>query len=401
MDLRTVMFAAVLASGSGCAEMKWWKNTSGKAPEGVPTAQLSPQVRSEASPIVQGSGPSSASAQLAKLTGKSSKVAAANITVMWRNRPDYLPDPSHNGEMCAGLVGQLFLYDANMQFAPADGTLMITLFDESPRPPGQKPRDPEVWAFNKDTLRKLVTMDERFGKSYALFLPWPSYSADITKIRMAVRYDPEEGHSLYIPDTKITIDTSVPGAEAEWTNKVMVPGAQSTQPPGGFSALGGPPPSGVSGPGSGPGLGMIPSGPAGSQPMVPASPTGPVPGGAIGGAPYGSLPMPPPNFGSLPPVAPNAVPGGPLPPNAVPQGVTVVPLGPPNAGVPGGPMVPLGPANAGVQGGPMVPLGVPNAGQQGMPMAPIAPVAPGGPGGAGAMAIPPDLPPIAIIAPRR
>jgi hypothetical protein len=371
MDIRTLIFAAVLTSGSGCAEMKWWKPTSGKAPDGVPTAQLSPQVRSEASPIVQAPANASASAQLAKLTGKSPKVAAVEMTVLWRNRPDYLPDPSRNGEMCAGLAGQLFLYGPGMQFAQADGKLLITLIDETPRPPGQEPNKPEVWEFDKDTLRKLVTMDERFGKSYALFLPWPSYRADITKIRMAVRYDPEEGHSLYAPETKITIDTSVPGAEAEWTNQVRVPGAQSMQQPGGFSAIGGPPPSGLTGPASGPGLGVLSSSGAPSQPQVPmAQPGGQVPGG------YGALPTPPPNFGTVQPVPPSALPGGPLPPNA---------------GVPVGP-----------QGGPMAPIAPPSAAPQGGPVAPLSPIAPGGAGGAGgAMAIPPDLPPIVMTIPRR
>jgi hypothetical protein len=143
-----------------------------------------------------------------KRIGSENKVEATEMTVLWRNRPAYLPDPSRNGEMCTGLAGQLFLYGPGMQFAQADGKLMITLFDDTPRPPGQEPNKPEVWAFDKDTLRKLVTVDERFGKSYALFLPWPSYRADVTKIRVSVRYDPEEGHSLSLSDTKITIDTS-------------------------------------------------------------------------------------------------------------------------------------------------------------------------------------------------
>jgi hypothetical protein len=304
---------------------------------------------------VQASGTSSTSAQLAKLTGKGPKVVATDMTVLWRNRPDYLPDPSHNGEMCAGIAGQLFLYGPGMQFAQADGTLMITLFDETPRLPGQEANKPEVWAFDKDTLRKFVTVDERFGKSYALFLPWPTYRADITKIRMAVRYDPEEGHSLYVPDTKITIDTSVPGAVPEWSNQVMVPGAQSMQPGNVPSAIGGAPPAGFGGPGSvpgnGPGLGMIPSTGAVQQLPVPTSPTGQTPSGS--GVPYGTLPPPPPNYGVLQPVPPGVVPGGP-------------------------------------QGGPVAPV------------MPTAPLAPGGPGGVNQqMPLPPDLPPIAIIAPRQ
>ena len=45
------------------------------------------------------------------------------------------------------------------------------------------------WTFEKDVLRRLVTTDERFGKCYALFLPWPTHRPDITRVRLATRYE--------------------------------------------------------------------------------------------------------------------------------------------------------------------------------------------------------------------
>ncbi len=43
----------------------------------------------------------------------------------------------------------------------------------------------------------LQAVDETFGKSYVLFLPWPAYKPDITKICISARYDPENSHTLY------------------------------------------------------------------------------------------------------------------------------------------------------------------------------------------------------------
>lgn len=174
----------------------------------------------------------------AKLAGRvEKKVPATEMQVAWRNRIAYLPDPSRNGAMGAGLAGQMFLYGGpNLEFAQADGVLTVDLIDETPRPAGQPAALPERWQFDKNTLRNLKTYDETFGKSYVLFLPWPAYKPDVTKVRISARYDPESGHTLYAAPSVVTIDTSAPLGSPVWdgvtSSTPIGPGAARPQPLG-------------------------------------------------------------------------------------------------------------------------------------------------------------------------
>lgn len=170
-----------------------------------------------------------------KLPGADRKVQAANMAVAWRNRVESLPDPSRNGVLSPGLAGQLFLYGPppKMEFAQADGTLTIDLVDDTPRAPGQPAATPERWQFDKATLRQLQTTDETFGRSYVLFLPWPAYRPDITKVRISARYDLDGGQTLYHKPATVTLDTSVPGVGPKWEERssTVVPTAPTPLPP--------------------------------------------------------------------------------------------------------------------------------------------------------------------------
>jgi len=298
--VQAIVALAFLTFASGCAETKFWKKQDQmtKFGDGVPSAPLSSAVTgADRNDVIQASAtiPITAATRMAtqstfsKMTGKIEKrVQATEITILWRNKIDHLPDPTRNGAMGAGLVGQLFLFGPGMQFAPADGKLTVALYDETARAPGQAAAEPQVWEFTKETLKSLMTPDERFGMSYALFLPWPSYRPDVTSIRIAARYEPEQGNKLYPPESRITIDNSGPGGN-NWTNQPFVPAAQS-QPASGYNALGGPPPA------SGPGLGVLTSG---SPPPAP---------------PMGTLQPAPANYGSLAPVGAPAGVTAPNPP---------------------------------------------------------------------------------------
>ena len=134
-----------------------------------------------------------------------------------------LPDPSRNGAMGAGLAGQMFLFGGpNLQFAQADGTLTVDLIDETPRPPGQTGAKPERWQFDKNTLRNLKTVDETFGKSYVLFLPWPAYRSDISRVRVSARYDPDSGHTLFSGPSVVSIYDPTPLGAPVWDGRSTV-----------------------------------------------------------------------------------------------------------------------------------------------------------------------------------
>ncbi|MBA4064757.1 MAG: hypothetical protein C0501_13795 [Isosphaera sp.] len=252
--------------------------------------------------------------------GKPAKPQAAppgTLVVLWRNKIDYLPDPGRNGEMSPGLVGQMFLLGARDQFVPADGTLTVALYDESPRPPGQPANLPEGWEFKKEALRGLRTQDERFGLSYAVFLPWPTYRPDVTRVRIAAKFEPDGGGPLWAQEIRITIDTSAPGAGGGMSAGAVPPVGPAV-PAAAWGPTGGPPPSAAGGPGQG----VTVTG--ARAPAPPAAPVVPLP------PPTATLDRAPANYGSLSPPGPVAPVGpGPLPPGLPPIVIT--------AGRPNGP----------------------------------------------------------------
>ena len=149
---------------------------------------------------------------LARLDPKNDKFVKGNATsiaVAWQNKIDFLPDPARNGESGPGLAGQIFLFGSRDQAVLADGTLTVELFDETPRPASIPGCKPERWQYNKDVLREMRDVDERFGPNYVIFLPWPAYRPDVTRVRIKVRYDPEQGYPLYAQETKLHLDSPI------------------------------------------------------------------------------------------------------------------------------------------------------------------------------------------------
>lgn len=314
--LPLTVVAALALLGPGCSASKFWKTDNGwTVPEGVPTTPTgSGMIQAGATTPAPPAASSSFSLPGMGKPVKEKKVPAVEMAVLWRNKVDFLPDPSRNGQMGPGLVGQLFLFGPRMEFAQAEGKLTVALYDETPRPPGAPQPKPMGWEFTKDVLQRLRTPDERFGMSYALFLPWQDYRPDVTKVRIAIRFDPEQGFPLYAPETRLSLDTGkiVDGATS-WTNAPLTPGG--TQPAVGFSPIGGPPPGTVTGaaaPGA-TGMGVMVTGgaqPAGGfvpQPggVVPAGGPMPVSPALLGPAPPGSMsgaiPVAPPGYGAIPP----------------------------------------------------------------------------------------------------
>lgn len=193
----------------------------GMLPGAARTAPVQPAAAPGAAPITK------------MLSRPEKKMIATDFAIGWQNRIGHLPDPSRNGAMGTGLVGQMYLFGGNkLDFVLADGTVTVDLIDETPRPPGQPAATPERWQLDKNTLRNLRTVDETFGRSYVLFLPWPAYRPDITKVKISARYDPEVGHTLFAAPTTVTIDTSAPVGAPVW-DKVS-----SSSSPGGAAPSG-------------------------------------------------------------------------------------------------------------------------------------------------------------------
>jgi|GEM_PF-1550760 len=221
--IRWFVLSAWVGPGVGCSALQGWRSAHTPVPSiTAPTPPTAPiQPVGSFSPNQGGDS----TADLGSMTrralslgswsgvghflGKEKSRPVAEIATAWRNKIEYLPNPAANGAMQPGLAGQVFLYTADAKPAQAQGSLIIDLIDETPRPPGIPPITPERWEFKKDVLKNLRTLDERFGECYVVFLPWPTYRPDVTHIRLRVRYEPEGGgFPIYAPETRLILGAS-------------------------------------------------------------------------------------------------------------------------------------------------------------------------------------------------
>jgi len=136
---------------------------------------------------------------------------ATQMVCMWRRSLTPLPDPTRDGSQTLGLPGQMFLVTSKSAGAEANGDLAVVVYDETPRPAGSPAMRPEVWHYTKDTLKRLVTNDERFGKSFALFLPWPAHWRDVTTVKIMARYKSEGSPELFSEEVRIALDMTAGG----------------------------------------------------------------------------------------------------------------------------------------------------------------------------------------------
>jgi hypothetical protein len=248
-------------------------------------------------------------ASASKPTRGGPKMPASEMQVAWRKQIAHLPDPTKNGTPGPGIAGQMFLYGGpRMEFIEADGVLTVDLVDDTPRPDGRPAAKDERWQFPKEVLRKMKTGDETFGKSYVLFLPWPDYRPDVTRVRISARYDQDEGHTIYAAPTVVLFDNSKSFGAPVWDGNTIrtatppeirpgvatgvLPSAAPLNPiqlPGPSVPVAVPAPGGSSA-----SVGSVPVGYGAPAPILPPQPAVPAP----------SLPLAPPGAPGLGPVAP-------------------------------------------------------------------------------------------------
>ncbi|MFO0938701.1 MAG: hypothetical protein U0798_19535 [Gemmataceae bacterium] len=145
--------------------------------------------------------------------GIESPAPAARMGIIWQTQLSELPDPTKNGQTVSGLPGQMFLMTADFKHAVPNGDLTITVIDETPRPAGVKPKDPQTWHFGKDKLEKMVSIDDRWNRNIVLFIPFLNEPGadwrDVSRVRLKARYDQMvdgKQDTLYAQETQVTID---------------------------------------------------------------------------------------------------------------------------------------------------------------------------------------------------
>jgi len=321
-----VAVAALIALAPGCIhvhkdadgnvksiEMKMSSSpTNTTAPSGADGGVKQAVAQVPAGPMAPAAPPSLASStslnlpSFSKMAGGSSSTQAAELVVMWDNHLLKLADPTKGGADVVGLVGQVFLLGEGpkMPFVLADGKVVVEAFDESPRPGGATSVRLGGWTFEKEALRSHKVIDERFGKCYALFLPWPDYRPDITQVKLTARYEPDHGYKLFAPPSSLLLDPNPVQRGPTWSHTTAtaeaLPPSMSppTSPLGGpppTSPFGGPPPASVMGGPPPTNLSGAPNG-FGQPPFGPSPP----PGGGFGPAPAGGFSQPMPGYGPPP-----------------------------------------------------------------------------------------------------
>ena len=163
---------------------------------------------------------------------------ATHVSLMMQRRLASLPDPTRPDAMQPGLPGQLFLAAADGRAVAANGDLIVTVTDDTPRPPGQPPKTTEKWQFNRDVLEKLRQKDDRFGDCYVLFLPWPADWKDVSRVTVKGQYQAAGQVVLHASEVTISLETGTQAMPAEWQKAEPF----KAPPFDGKPAVAGPPP---------------------------------------------------------------------------------------------------------------------------------------------------------------
>jgi hypothetical protein len=170
------------------------------------------------------------------------RTPACQVVARWFPEVATTPDPARGGMPVSGLVGRVYLFGQEVG-APlsGDGSLVVDLYDETPgaRPAEATPVPLEEWRFDPETLKRLQRQDP-VGWGYTLFLPWSTYRAEITHVRLMVRYLPTTGSALFSDSAPIVLrkdetvswqNTDVPALRARPTGQASQAEAQNPAAP--------------------------------------------------------------------------------------------------------------------------------------------------------------------------
>jgi hypothetical protein len=153
----------------------------------------------------------------------------SEVICFWQRRLSTLPDPVHEGQQTAGLVGQVFMISPKSDHADAQGDLGIVIYDTTERANGSKERTPEMFHYNQETLKRMKTKDERLGPCYAIFLPWPPEWTDVKAVKIIARYQAPGGDPLQSKEVAMNIDYG-PASASTWQEKNFTKVGGAMQP---------------------------------------------------------------------------------------------------------------------------------------------------------------------------
>ncbi len=135
--------------------------------------------------------------------------AICRVDTFWDGRLQITQDVVNGGKPLPGLAGRLYLFGSEFG-APekGDGGIAVDLYDVSNASAGVQPKRLERWELDPGTIAKLLRKD-KIGWGYTLFLPWGTYSPDITRVQLNVCYTPRKGTPLYAEPATISLRNQV------------------------------------------------------------------------------------------------------------------------------------------------------------------------------------------------
>lgn len=114
-----------------------------------------------------------------------------NMVIHWHKGVGYAPDANQNGKPSPGFAGRLYLFGADISAPlPANGTLVVTLYDPNSKGPDGKGMKPiQDWHLPPGLLLRLRKSDV-FGEGHTLFLPWATYHPSVAEVVLRAKFTP-------------------------------------------------------------------------------------------------------------------------------------------------------------------------------------------------------------------
>ena len=185
--------------------------------------------------------------------------AYSHIVAYWNPEIIHTPDPTHGGMDVSGIAGRVYFVDDSPKLgakfsvdnpnpiefkASGEGAVVVDLYDPSRSEKGGVTGPLGQWRYDSATLQRLLRKD-MIGWGYTLFLPWPDYKPDVTRIQLRLRFEPAKGGlAMYANSEPMTLDNGlnkapvvtsndqllVPANQPAFRNSVLVPEGQQAPP---------------------------------------------------------------------------------------------------------------------------------------------------------------------------
>jgi hypothetical protein len=148
----------------------------------------------------------------------------AQIMAIWQPTVCITLDPIHNGASEPCLAGRLYLFGPDDKARTAEGTVLVSLYNDDVHSPDGQPYLASYWQLDSDKLNKAAFRKDMVGWGYTLILPLAKYDPNANHVHLTVQYQPKKGIPVFTasgpmvlqpPDTPMPVvrqTTFTPGA---------------------------------------------------------------------------------------------------------------------------------------------------------------------------------------------